>query len=330
MKQSLALALAIVLTTSAVSAGEVRVSIAAEVDVNLNHPSSPYGSIGKGSGVSIEFRVTTPGTVVMPGQITEYDIVQSTFRLRYVGLAPIVLAGPAKVQVRNDTHGDLVLGFNSPNPGFIFPDGTQMWGGVGASSSTPGITDVEQLAGQYSAVSGFITHGVLFIEPLSYGIDPPLVGSLFCDPMDPNSTGESTALTATFSNGPGSPVHLEPRMGPPGEFGYFLVGTASQDPGAPISQGRLCLSTAPGETIGRFNVGGGPLNSLGQFDNFGRFTNLSGTSSGTYGFDVPATLPMAGNPALMAGQTWHYQLWHRDQMGGAGASNFSNGVTVDY
>ena len=35
--------------------------------------------------------------------------------------------------------------------------------------------------------------------------------------------------------------------------------------------------------------------------------------------------PCPGAPVIQSGQTWHFQLWHRDE---GGIPNFSNGVTV--
>ncbi|MCB9908356.1 MAG: hypothetical protein H6830_11610 [Planctomycetes bacterium] len=150
-------------------------------------------------------------------------------------------------------------------------------------------------------------------------------GTPFCDPMDPNSTGVPTVMTASFGSGTGSGLHLEALDGPPGQFGYFLVGNAASDPGIVVSQGRLCLAIDGGNALGRYNLGLGEGNSLGIFDAAGVLQNLLGTSATGSGFDVPASLPLAGSPTLHAGDTWHFQLWHRES---AGASNFSNGLSV--
>ena len=147
----------------------------------------------------------------------------------------------------------------------------------------------------------------------------------FCDPMDPNSTGASTTLSGSLNLGVGSGLHLEATDGPPGEFGYFLIGTAPSDPGLVISQGRLCLAVSGGNGFGRYNVTGGNLNSVGQFDAAGVLQNLPGTSTSGTGFDVPLNVPIPGFGNIQAGETWHFQLWHREA---AGASNFSNGITV--
>ncbi len=149
----------------------------------------------------------------------------------------------------------------------------------------------------------------------------------FCDPMDPNSTGASTTLNGSMGTGVGSDLHLEATAGPPGEFGYFLIGTAPSDPGIVISQGRLCLAVSGGNGFGRYNVTGGDLNSVGQFDASGVLQNLPGTSTVGSGYDVPLNVPIPGFGNIQAGETWHFQLWHREA---GGASNFSNGITVTF
>ncbi|MCB9908361.1 MAG: hypothetical protein H6830_11635 [Planctomycetes bacterium] len=153
------------------------------------------------------------------------------------------------------------------------------------------------------------------------------VGTTFCDPMNPNSTGASTHLAGNFGTGVGSDLHLEATSGPPTQFGYFLIGTAPSDPGIVVSQGRLCLAVSGGNVFGRYNVPGGSLNSVGLFDAGGVLQNLVSTSTVGSGFDVPSTVPITGSPTITAGSTWHFQLWHREN---AGASNFSNGLSVTF
>ena len=157
----------------------------------------------------------------------------------------------------------------------------------------------------------------------------PGVGTPFCNPNDPNSTGMSTNLTAAFGTGVGSDLHLDSNQGPSGQFGYFLVGTAPNEPGImlPGSQGRLCLLIGGGNSLGRYNVTGTNFNSLGRFDAGGLLQNVVGTSVSGSGFDVPSTVPISGSPMIMTGQVWHFQLWHREA---GGLSNFSNGLSVTF
>ena len=69
------------------------------------------------------------------------------------------------------------------------------------------------------------------------------------------------------------------------------------------------------------------MNSVGQFNGAGVLVNLVGTSTVGTGFDVPLELPFMGTPSIAIGQTWHFQLWHRDV---GDASNFSTGLSVTF
>jgi hypothetical protein len=37
-----------------------------------------------------------------------------------------------------------------------------------------------------------------------------------------------------------------------------------------------------------------------------------------------------GFVAIAPGETWHFQTWHRDSVGGLPASNFTNALTVSF
>ena len=153
------------------------------------------------------------------------------------------------------------------------------------------------------------------------------VGTAFCAPMNPNSTGGSTTLSASYGSGVGSGLHLELANGPVGQFGYCLMGTAKSEPGFDLSGGRLCLDITNGEMVGRYNVAGTTLDSCGQFDASGVLQNVAGTSTIGSGFDVPSILPIPGLPPIIQGSSWHFQYWHREANGEA---NFSNGLSMTF
>lgn len=158
------------------------------------------------------------------------------------------------------------------------------------------------------------------------GLDGAL-GIPFC-PAVPNSTGLAANLTGSPSSDAASGVHLEVEDGPPNQFGFVLVGNLDASPGISVSNGQLCLAGTPGAVFYRF-VGAEPgANSVGTFDAQGVYQNLSGTSTIGSGFDVPSTIP--GHGAILAGETWHFQFWHRDNAAGPGAANFSNGLSVTF
>jgi len=152
----------------------------------------------------------------------------------------------------------------------------------------------------------------------------PMAGGpiLFCNPANAHSGGGFATLGNSGFDLTGL-FHLEASNGPDNQFGYFLVSAGSNDPGVPVSQGRLCLE-AP---IGRYSpAAGGVLNSIGAFDVGGVFQNLAGTSSVGSGFDVPLSLPSPPGGMISTGDTWHFQLWYRD----GPVSNFSDGVSVTF
>ncbi len=160
--------------------------------------------------------------------------------------------------------------------------------------------------------------------------DCELSGARICDPMDPNSTGMSTTLVGSYAPAATSGLHLEVLQGPPGEFGYLLVGSSWDDPGIVVSHGRLCLSTLANQFFVRYNQSGTEANSIGVFNGSGQLVNLVGTSSSGTGFDVPATIPYVSQPVIQVGELWTFQAWHRDGGAGVGESNFSNALVVTF
>ena len=157
------------------------------------------------------------------------------------------------------------------------------------------------------------------------GIPDSCETTVMCVPLA-NSTGVPTLLTGTMGSGTGSGLHLEATSGPPAQFGYFLIGTGVTAPGLPIGSGVLCLDTSPGNMLGRYNMAGTVMNSIGIFDGFGVLQNGVGTSLVGSGFDVPLTIPTIGG-LITVGSTWHFQLWHRDI---PSTSNFSNAISVTF
>ncbi|MCP5023527.1 MAG: hypothetical protein GY930_17380 [bacterium] len=152
--------------------------------------------------------------------------------------------------------------------------------------------------------------------------------STTCTPL-PNSTGATTLLTGTMGSGVGSGLHLEAAQGPPSQFGYFLIGTGLDSPGLFIDSGVLCLSVTGTNLISRYTGPAANQISFGIFDAAGVLQNIAGTatSSGGTGFDVPTAIPVPIGGTINAGDTYHFQLWHRDI---PMTSNFSNAITVTF
>ena len=308
-------------------AQEVRVTLVGEVDLNLSS-TGPYAGVSKGSQVVLTMLAEVPGTVTTPGVEERYDIDSDSVELQFVGIPAVGLnSNNATIRVLDFAQGFDRIQLSGT---WALSNGATISGSAGPDATAFNSPNLEELAGLYSGSQGQFgtsTTDLVWIHWLSIIIEPAVWGEPFCDPMDVNSTGQSTQLTGTTADLPGLPLHLDAHQGPPTQFGYALVGTSPSDPGAPISQGRLCLGMGLGELIGRYNVAGTPFDSLGQFNSLGEFENLSGTSTTGFGFDVPSTLPLPGNPTILAGETWYFQLWHRED---GGQSNFSNGLAVTF
>ena len=281
--------------------------------------------VAAGSPVGIEMW-TTPGTYAgneaNPGVWTQVAVDDGLAMSAGAGVGTAInFVAPAVIPA-----GTMGIALVSIGDGHIYTNGT---GGNQMAVSMDGSLTLDLGTATNVAFAGTpFTPRVWNGEMCNGGSSGP--GVPFCDPNENNSTGMPTNMTANFGTGVGSDLHLDAAQGPPNQFGYFLVGTAVNDPGImiPNSNGRLCLLLGGGNSLGRYNVGGGSqFNSLGQFDASGDLQNQVGTSSTGAGYDVPTTVPIAGSPQIMSGETWHFQLWHRES---GGLSNFSNGLSVTF
>lgn len=137
------------------------------------------------------------------------------------------------------------------------------------------------------------------------------LGDVYCN-ANPNSTGQPGRLDAT-----GSPfvaqndvLFVASRM-PPHAFGFVIVSPQQAFvPFAGGSQGNLCV----GQPVGR-GVGGV------IFD-----TGVTGSSAVRANLQA---LPQPNGPiAVLPGNTFHFQAWHRDTFGGGTTSNFTDAVRI--
>jgi hypothetical protein len=141
------------------------------------------------------------------------------------------------------------------------------------------------------------------------------IGTPFCSPAVNNSTGNPGVLAATGSSVvTANDVTLVASSLPLNSFGYFLVSRTAgfvANPGG--SQGNLCL----GNPVGRY-VG------LGQIQNSGALGIFS------LAVDLTQTPQPTGFVSVVAGETWRYQSWHRDAIGGVATSNLTSGLEIAY
>ncbi|MDF1838479.1 MAG: hypothetical protein P1V35_11475, partial [Planctomycetota bacterium] len=119
------------------------------------------------------------------------------------------------------------------------------------------------------------------------------------------ATGSQFALTNDFTmHASGLPQNV---------FTFMLVGTED------------VFFPNPGGSLGNLCVGG----ALGRFNQALQFTGASGTAS--HAVDLQAIpKPNAAPVPVQAGETLHFQWWHRDTVLGAPASNFTDGLRVTF
>ncbi|QDV09718.1 FG-GAP repeat protein [Planctomycetes bacterium Poly30] len=141
-----------------------------------------------------------------------------------------------------------------------------------------------------------------------------LVGTSFCGPAVPNSTGQPSRILAAGSDeAQANTLRLRVLELPANAFGFFLA-SQTQVPATPViaSSGRICL----GGAVGRY-VGPGQVQSSG--------------ATGTFALDLDlSAIPQPnGFVAAIAGSSWSFQAWNRDTSAGGTTSNFSDGLEVN-
>jgi hypothetical protein len=145
-------------------------------------------------------------------------------------------------------------------------------------------------------------------------VGPGTLGTAYCM-TNPNSTGVPGVLSATGSAAVASnDVTLTADDLPLNAFGFFLTSRTqgfTANPGG--SQGNLCL----GGSIGRYV---GP----------GQIQNSGGTGSISLVLDLAQTPTPTGLVAVVPGETWNFQGWHRDAVSGSATSNFTNGLSIAF
>lgn len=138
------------------------------------------------------------------------------------------------------------------------------------------------------------------------------IGSIECTSL-PNSTG-SVASMAAFGSTLASrnEVRLSSADVPSGSVGLYLTSLTSGFVIAPGgSLGILCL----GGAIGRY-VGPGQVQVA--------------DADGTFALDLDLSSVPQPNGAVqvVAGETWRFQAWFRDSVGGQATSNFTDGLAI--
>jgi hypothetical protein len=194
----------------------------------------------------------------------------------------------------------------------IYFDGVQFasytWTGGWTGSTGHAVASIEAID-LYATTTG----SGLFLDDLSLFQLAGGIGTPYCGPAVPNSTGASSTITATgLTLASANDVTLHASSLPNNSFGYFLTSRTQglvMNPGGSV--GNLCL----GGQIGRY-VGPGQIKNSGLTGAFSLQLNLTQTPTPT------------GFVSVVAGDRWNFQTWHRDSVGGVAVSNFTNGVSI--
>lgn len=139
------------------------------------------------------------------------------------------------------------------------------------------------------------------------------VGSNYCQAAV-NSTGDAAAMTSLGSPSAGANNLFLGASGMPAHSFCLLLAGRDQDflPGAGGSAGNLCLGGAIGRLVG------------GQV--FG--TGSTGRRIGRA--DLANHPTPTGFVSVAAGQTWNFQGWFRDTVGGVATSNYTEGLSIPF
>jgi len=154
--------------------------------------------------------------------------------------------------------------------------------------------------------------GVGNIEAATYALYEgfgPSIGTRYCNPAVPNSTGIGGRVEAQGAGYAGGfPLHLVAYDLPQGVFCYFLASPATAATTTPATSGVVCV----GNPLSRFNA-------PGQVGNTG--------GAGRIDLDIDTLaipLPSGGVLALTSGTTFNFQAWYRD----GATNNLTDAVAV--
>ncbi|MDG1050536.1 MAG: hypothetical protein P8R46_10055 [Planctomycetota bacterium] len=141
------------------------------------------------------------------------------------------------------------------------------------------------------------------------------LGTRYCDPGAVNSAGTSGAMGASGSlMTSANSLTIAASDLPLNSFAFFLASQTQgsvSNPGG--SQGDLCLGGAIGRYVGP-----------------GQIVNSGATGEVTLPLDLTQTPQPTGFVSVQPGETWNFQAWYRDSVGGSATSNFTDGLSITF
>ena len=206
--------------------------------------------------------------------------------------------------------GQVVVGLHEPvpmAPGFAFrwtaSEGQELFGvgiarGVGADGS--------------------VVIGTMRFPPSGqtgpFRLQSSVLGQSYCRPGHPNSSGCGGIVLATGTpTASGGALQLQATLLPQNSFGYFLTSrTQGFTSGIPNNQGNICLA-----------------GDIGRFVGTGQIMNSGASGAFTLTVDLTMVPTPTGLTAVLPGQTWNFQAWHRDANPMV-TSNFTDAVSITF
>ncbi|MFT5733671.1 MAG: hypothetical protein ACJA0P_000888 [Planctomycetota bacterium] len=257
-------------------------------------------SIAAGTPITANVYTNPAGYVGNEGNVTGWTLVGSASGTSAGADSPSFLTLSAPFTLLMGTQGVAIeaIDYNNRytngdgiNESAVSPDGVISLS-LGSGSNVP-------FAG--SAFSPRVWNGILCRDLA--------IGTSYC-PATANSTGDAGSLTMSGSDVVADDsICLIARNLPANAFGIFLT---SQTMGmSPAGQGFICL----GGDIGR-GVGGSIYN-----------TGAGGIMQASTDLFLPQ--PM-GSVSVVVGQTWNFQGWTRDTVGGMATSNTTNAISITF
>ena len=292
------------------------------------------GDRNTAAGGSFPFQATANGddVGVQPSWLTSTD---QTGPQTTMLAAPIEIAASSEARFLyqiSDGGGsfDVTFGFQSGGTGTATLSGGDWFGGTflgvdrvdfgspGANLSiTEGTIDLSTAAGQILTSITFSnrSNANAGYAIIACNVTTFTLGSNYCSPAVANSTGNPGVISAEGSpSASANNVTLTVSDLPANAFGFFLTSQTTANVANPGgSQGNLCL----GGAIGRF-VGPGQIKNSGPGGTFSLMLDLTQQPSPT------------GSVSVQPGESWNFQAWHRDAVGGSVTSNFTNGLTISF
>ena len=175
-----------------------------------------------------------------------------------------------------------------------------------------GAPPIAQVRIQNTGSTGFVS-----VDDITYcaATATTSIGSNFCGPAVPNSSGLPATLSAIGSSFvTANNMVLRAEQLPTNVFGLFIVST---------TQGFVA---GPGGSDGNLCLGG----SIGRFTGPGQIQNSGGSGSIELTIDLTEIPTPSGTVSVLSGDTWNFQTWTRDTVAGVPTSNLTTGLEIQF